>query len=103
MMRIAMNMLFVGKGLAGGRVYCEGLFRGLFFFQAEDGIRVLYVTGVQTCAIPILRTRATPSAPECSARARSARRASPGFSDRKSLAQGKSVETSGRTIIKKTN
>src|SRR5690349_16455075 len=24
-----------------------------FFFQAEDGIRVLYVTGVQTCALPI--------------------------------------------------
>src|SRR5690349_23247674 len=26
-----------------------------FFFQAEDGIRDLYVTGVQTCALPILR------------------------------------------------
>src|SRR6266496_6701101 len=25
-----------------------------FFFQAEDGIRGLYVTGVQTCALPIL-------------------------------------------------
>src|SRR6267378_7552296 len=25
----------------------------IFFFQAEDGIRVLYVTGVQTCALPI--------------------------------------------------
>src|SRR2546430_9253820 len=24
-----------------------------FFFQAEDGIRVLTVTGVQTCALPI--------------------------------------------------
>src|SRR5690349_4072338 len=24
-----------------------------FFFQAEDGIRALYVTGVQTCALPI--------------------------------------------------
>src|SRR5271155_5991327 len=24
------------------------------FFQAEDGIRALYVTGVQTCALPIL-------------------------------------------------
>src|SRR6266496_3583251 len=29
-----------------------------FFFQAEDGIRDLYVTGVQTCALPILRGRA---------------------------------------------
>src|SRR5690349_24810170 len=27
----------------------------LFFFQAEDGIRDLYVTGVQTCALPISR------------------------------------------------
>src|SRR5438270_12936659 len=25
----------------------------IFFFQAEDGIRVLTVTGVQTCALPI--------------------------------------------------
>src|SRR5688572_26950250 len=25
-----------------------------FFFQAEDGIRALTVTGVQTCALPIL-------------------------------------------------
>src|SRR5690349_14597024 len=28
-----------------------------FFFQAEDGIRDLYVTGVQTCALPILSGR----------------------------------------------
>src|SRR5690349_15048083 len=28
-----------------------------FFFQAEDGIRDLYVTGVQTCALPIFFTR----------------------------------------------
>src|SRR5204863_3113208 len=27
-----------------------------FFFQAEDGIRDLYVTGVQTCALPISAT-----------------------------------------------
>src|SRR5256886_11656075 len=27
-----------------------------FFFQAEDGIRDLTVTGVQTCALPILKT-----------------------------------------------
>src|SRR6266576_5252777 len=27
-----------------------------FFFQAEGGIRVLYVTGVQTCALPIWGT-----------------------------------------------
>src|SRR5690349_7751552 len=28
-----------------------------FFFQAEDGIRDLYVTGVQTCALPIFGTQ----------------------------------------------
>src|SRR5256886_7735443 len=30
----------------------DGLY--FFFFQAEDGIRDLTVTGVQTCALPIL-------------------------------------------------
>src|SRR3712207_3491426 len=29
-----------------------------FFFQAEDGIRDIGVTGVQTCALPILQTSA---------------------------------------------
>src|SRR3989440_1000960 len=28
-----------------------------FFFQAEDGIRDLIVTGVQTCALPISRAQ----------------------------------------------
>src|SRR5256885_10105277 len=28
-----------------------------FFFQAEDGIRDYKVTGVQTCALPISRTK----------------------------------------------
>src|SRR5690606_39813673 len=28
--------------------------RVVFFFQAEDGIRDFHVTGVQTCALPIL-------------------------------------------------
>src|SRR5688572_31429919 len=32
--------------------YCFLFF--FFFFQAEDGIRDLTVTGVQTCALPIL-------------------------------------------------
>src|SRR5204862_5866846 len=33
---------------------CRGsLVLFFFFFQAEDGIRDLYVTGVQTCALPI--------------------------------------------------
>src|SRR2546422_7961207 len=29
--------------------------RSVFFFQAEDGIRDVAVTGVQTCALPISR------------------------------------------------
>src|SRR6266496_4554159 len=32
---------------------------GVFVFQAEDGIRDLYVTGVQTCALPISDERRT--------------------------------------------
>src|SRR5256886_13552558 len=31
-----------------------------FFFQAEDGIRDLTVTGVQTCALPISLSRSKP-------------------------------------------
>src|SRR2546430_17604283 len=34
--------------------------RLFFFFQAEDGIRDLTVTGVQTCALPISLTRNVP-------------------------------------------
>src|SRR5205085_12012436 len=33
-----------------------------FFFQAEDGIRDLTVTGVQTCALPILIAAISPVA-----------------------------------------
>src|SRR2546429_2095773 len=36
---------------------CKGIGRNtlfFFFFQAEDGIRDVAVTGVQTCALPIL-------------------------------------------------
>src|SRR5216683_5206097 len=35
-------------------VVCEDVVGFFFFFQAEDGIRDLIVTGVQTCALPIL-------------------------------------------------
>src|SRR5690606_40315478 len=40
--------------------WCRGVVReadlpaGRFFFRAEDGIRDFHVTGVQTCALPIL-------------------------------------------------
>src|SRR6267378_209573 len=48
--------------------------RTFFFFQAEDGIRALYVTGVQTCALPISASAASLTAtapPRLSRRARS--------------------------------
>jgi len=35
-------------------VVSDVVFSFFFFFQAEDGIRDLIVTGVQTCALPIL-------------------------------------------------
>src|SRR5256886_16742653 len=37
-------------------VLYEFVFFFFFFFQAEDGIRDLTVTGVQTCALPIYRS-----------------------------------------------
>src|SRR6202049_5223634 len=47
----------------GGTYECElfiffGPMGDVFFFQAEDGIRYISVTGVQTCALPICRCRA---------------------------------------------
>src|SRR2546430_3585564 len=46
-----------------------------FFFQAEDGIRDLTVTGVQTCALPILMndsaTQSTPASRQASRSERS--------------------------------
>src|SRR3712207_8451554 len=36
------------------------LFFIFFFFQAEDGIRYIGVTGVQTCALPICPERGAP-------------------------------------------
>src|SRR5882762_10544286 len=69
-----------------------------FFFQAEDGIRDSSVTGVQTCALPILvlhgrvqhllddGAQAVNLIDE---------------QDRKSVVQGKSVDLGGRRIIKK--
>src|SRR3989440_7103577 len=42
------------NGLRSGVELDVALFIDFFFFQAEDGIRDLIVTGVQTCALPIL-------------------------------------------------
>src|SRR2546430_3846853 len=96
-----------------------------FFFQAEDGIRDLTVTGVQTCALPICQAAARPRARRSGARvirrrAQAARRddgadarahraggrdAVNSFviakTDRKSVVEGKRVDLGGRRIIKK--
>src|SRR2546430_13239945 len=40
----------------------------IFFFQAEDGIRDLTVTGVQTCALPICLGRGLPAIRAAAAR-----------------------------------
>src|SRR5450755_2091143 len=43
--------------MAGGQLFVTGYLGAggwLFFFRAEDGIRDGRVTGVQTCALPIL-------------------------------------------------
>src|SRR5207248_7066713 len=44
--------------------------KGLFFFQAEDGIRDRTVTGVQTCALPIYESALRPRCPRSSRRRR---------------------------------
>src|SRR5690349_21862258 len=46
------------------RVTCAPGRFAVFFFQAEDGIRDLYVIGVQTCALPIYHEpKQSPPAP----------------------------------------
>src|SRR3712207_9022041 len=83
-----------------------------FFFQAEDGIRVIGVTGVQTCALPISRSATrrpgraggccgVPPAVSSSPTATSRRRACATARDRKSVVEGKRVDLGGRRNIKK--
>src|SRR3712207_7732207 len=92
----------------------------IFFFQAEDGIRDIGVTGVQTCALPILFVYgfgwglAGSAAGTVIAQlgmgaafawvviARSQGLARPSWAsiDRKSVVEGKSVDLGGRRIIK---
>src|SRR2546421_6874494 len=47
-----MRVVFRSEGWSGDVSLAVDL-RCVFFFQAEDGIRDLIVTGVQTCALPI--------------------------------------------------
>src|SRR5256885_3783985 len=46
------NLNFDARNLAFSDPW-TGYYKGIFFFQAEDGIRDYKVTGVQTCALPI--------------------------------------------------
>src|SRR5690349_24700144 len=100
-----------------------------FFFQAEDGIRDLYVTGVQTCALPIyrrargvagggaaaggrqrLRARRRAAGARDPSRGARGRRAAPARArarraareDRKSVVEGKSTDRGGRRLTRRT-
>src|SRR2546430_17733058 len=81
-----------------------------FFFQAEDGIRDLTVTGVQTCALPISPAWGAWACrirwPGAGGRGRGSRRvrrsrAFQGRSEERRV--GKGVDLGGRRIIKKKN
>src|SRR2546430_12269302 len=43
----------LGRAIGGKHDHAPRTWPAPFFFQAEDGIRDLTVTGVQTCALPI--------------------------------------------------
>src|SRR6201989_3669970 len=73
-----------------------------YVFQEEDGIRDLYVTGVQTCALPISRRNGRSDRHWANASAGSCRAPTGCRRDRKSVVEGKSVDLGGRRIIKKT-
>src|SRR3712207_9294635 len=89
-----------------------------FFFQAEDGIRDIGVTGVQTCALPIFSNllenahrHGDGAAVRLAVRCRSGWvdlaltqavvRPERLLGDRKSVGQGKRVDLGGRRIINK--
>src|SRR3712207_8050629 len=97
---------------------------GVVFFQAEDGIRDIGVTGVQTCALPILPGGLGTSEASSAALLIALVNGMTGavaaaatiiirfctlwfgvtlglVADRKSVVSGKSVDLGGRRIIKK--
>src|SRR5256885_206951 len=45
--------IFIGIDIVVADIWNNFWNVGIFFFQAEDGIRDYKVTGVQTCALPI--------------------------------------------------
>src|SRR5688572_33390057 len=75
----------------------------IFFFQAEDGIRALTVTGVQTCALPISRPPARSHRPwhRGGVRRSGARVLTLALVRSEERRVGKGVDLGGRRIIKK--
>src|SRR5256885_5736249 len=69
--------------------------RLVFFFQAEDGIRDYKVTGVQTCALPILRAASFALKSSITSRATSMR---PAALMRGAMRKATSVEVGGRLV-----
>src|SRR5688572_31637350 len=61
----------------------------VFFFQAEDGIRDLTVTGVQTCALPIFTASAIRTAQRVDRFT---------YAIRNIVAEAKKVEAAGKTV-----
>src|SRR2546430_7008986 len=60
---VAVYGTYGNRGEGEERVYgLRRIFVFFFFFQAEDGIRDLTVTGVQTCALPISGPMSTAAA-----------------------------------------
>src|SRR3712207_7685539 len=55
-MLLQIEICWIWKLSVTNGLFCVLLF--FFFFQAEDGIRDIGVTGVQTCALPIFGHRA---------------------------------------------
>src|SRR5450432_4735352 len=73
----------------------------VFFFQAEDGIRGLIVTGVQTCALPISPPGPVELGDPVDEDRDLGTELRLHLADRKSVVSGKSVDLGGRRIIKK--
>src|SRR3712207_8831282 len=100
--------------------YERGRMVVFFFFQAEDGIRDIGVTGVQTCALPIFEDQREAPLDDLGAQLErgaghtgqqtgavvddgAAGVVVPMPADRKRVVWGKSGDLGGRRIIKKKN
>src|SRR2546427_2108696 len=68
-----------------------------FFFQAEDGIRDLTVTGVQTCALPISSLSSTTRNPKSPSRVRSRSKVQNAGSPSKRGKQAQTISPDGFT------